>query len=142
MRESELKACPFCGPGQSVVGLWHDDVAQRWRVGCGRCGCSTGISPSDKTEAPAIKAWNTRAPQWQAIESAPEKVRVLVCGGDTPNKVSTAINDPDRYTPWHESHAALPRIQAWYSETTRGSGKIWPAPTHWQPLPAPPEVEG
>lgn len=81
-----------------------------------------------------------RAPQWQPIESAPEKVRVQVCGGDTPNKVSIAVNDPDRYTPWHESHAALPRVHAWYSETTRGSGKIWPAPTHWQPLPAPPEA--
>lgn len=56
-----LLPCPFCGPGQSHVDLWHDDVSKRWRVGCGRCGCSTGISPRDKTEAPAIAAWNKRA---------------------------------------------------------------------------------
>ncbi len=106
-------------------------------------GVVSGAGDLFVAESAAIKAIIAAlAPQWQPIESAPEKVRVLVCGGDTPNKVSTAINDPDRYTPWHESHAALPRIQAWYSETTRGSGKIWPAPTHWMPLPAPPEVEG
>lgn len=58
----ELKACPFCGEGNSIVSLWFDDVVKRWRVGCGRCGCSTGTSPRDKTEAPAIAAWNTRTP--------------------------------------------------------------------------------
>ena len=56
-----LLPCPFCGPGESIVEPWHDDVAKRWRVGCGRCGCSTGISPRDKTKAPAIEAWNRRA---------------------------------------------------------------------------------
>jgi hypothetical protein len=61
MDSVELLPCPFCGPGNSVVSLWLDDVAHRWRVGCGRCGCSTGIHPRDKTEAPAIAAWNTRA---------------------------------------------------------------------------------
>lgn len=58
---SALLPCPFCGPGQSMVSLWFDDVSKRWRVGCGRCGCSTGTSPRDKTQAPAIAAWNTRA---------------------------------------------------------------------------------
>ena len=58
----ELRPCPFCGPGESHVDLWHDDVSHRWRVGCGRCGCSTGISPRDKTQAPAIAAWNRRYP--------------------------------------------------------------------------------
>lgn len=56
-----LLPCPHCGPGESIVEPWHDDVAKRWRVGCGRCGCSTGISPRDKTKAPAIAAWNRRA---------------------------------------------------------------------------------
>lgn len=77
--------------------------------------------------------------EWMPIDTAPEKVRVLVTGGDTPNRTGIATNDPDRYTPYHESHHKLPRIQSWYSETTRGSGKIWPAPTHWMPLPEPPK---
>jgi len=57
----ELLPCPFCGPGQSQISVYFDDMAQRYRVGCGRCGCSTGIHPSDKTEAPAIAVWNRRA---------------------------------------------------------------------------------
>lgn len=67
MSGEKLEPCPFCGPGRSHVELWHDDVAHRWRVGCGRCGCSTGTSPRDKTQAPAIAAWNTRAAGWQPI---------------------------------------------------------------------------
>jgi hypothetical protein len=61
MTEREaLLPCPFCGEGQSVVEPWFDDVAHRWRVGCGRCGCSTGTHPTDKTPDPAIAAWNRR----------------------------------------------------------------------------------
>ena len=55
-----LKCCPFCGPGQSTPGLFFDDVAARYRVGCGRCGTSTGFAAQDRTPAPAIRAWNTR----------------------------------------------------------------------------------
>jgi Lar family restriction alleviation protein len=57
---AKLLHCPFCGVGQSQVDLWFDDVARRYRVGCGRCGASTGTHPRDKGEAPAIAAWNTR----------------------------------------------------------------------------------
>lgn len=55
-----LKHCPFCGPGNSIASLWLDDVARRWRVGCGACGASTGIHPRDKTPRAAIEAWNRR----------------------------------------------------------------------------------
>lgn len=67
-----LLPCPFCGPGQSQVDLWFDDVAKRYRVGCGRCGCSTGIDPRDKTEAPAIANWNKRATPPADMEGAVE----------------------------------------------------------------------
>lgn len=66
-QERALLPCPFCGPGESVVSLYFDDMSQRYRVGCGRCGASTGIHPRDKTEAPAIEAWNRRA----ALQSQP-----------------------------------------------------------------------
>ena len=56
----ELKPCPFCGPGGSVVSVYFDDSSRRYRVGCGACGCSSGIHPRDKTPAPAIEAWNRR----------------------------------------------------------------------------------
>lgn len=127
---AELKPCPFCGPGQSVVGLWHDDVSQRWRVGCGRCGCSTGISPRDKTETPAIKAWNTRAPQWLPIESAPKDGAAVLATssymtGENGELVAwAAVFDQGR-----ERWAAT-----WDGEPLNDA-------THWQPLPAPPEVQ-
>lgn len=55
-----LRPCPFCGPGNSVPQLWFDDLVNRYKVSCGACGSSTGISPRDKTPRPAIEAWNRR----------------------------------------------------------------------------------
>jgi hypothetical protein len=55
-----LLPCPFCGPGESTVGLWFDDVHERWRVGCGRCGASTGVHGRASGRQPAIGAWNRR----------------------------------------------------------------------------------
>jgi Lar family restriction alleviation protein len=55
-----LLPCPFCGPGQSQVDLVQQDIGGRWQVFCGRCGSSSGVHPRDKTQAPAIAAWNTR----------------------------------------------------------------------------------
>jgi hypothetical protein len=44
-----------------MVDVYFDDTSKRFRVGCGRCGCSSGIDPRDKSEAPAIARWNRRA---------------------------------------------------------------------------------
>lgn len=67
----ELKPCPFCGPGNSMVDLWFDDVSKRWAVGCGRCGSSSGRSVhAEGSKEKAAAAWNTRAPQ-QAAASDP-----------------------------------------------------------------------
>ena len=71
----QLKPCPFCGPGNSIPGLWFDDASNAYRVNCGRCGSGTGFKPH-WTEADAAEAWNTRAlasrpDGWSGIESAP-----------------------------------------------------------------------
>jgi Lar family restriction alleviation protein len=58
-----LLPCPFCGPGQSMVDPWFDDVSKRWAVGCGRCGASSGRSiHAEGSKEAAIRSWNTRAP--------------------------------------------------------------------------------
>lgn len=58
----ELLGCPFCGPGNSIPGVWFDDTTNAHRVNCGACGSGTGFKPG-WTEAEAIAAWNRRAPQ-------------------------------------------------------------------------------
>lgn len=56
-----LLPCPFCGPGQSMVDPWFDDVSKRWAIGCGRCGSSSGRSVhAEGSKDAAIKLWNTR----------------------------------------------------------------------------------
>jgi hypothetical protein len=72
--------------------------------------------------------------RWRPIETAPEYIAVLVCGGDCRGRVCIAMNDPTRFSP------APNAMQSWYEQVSRGTGSIWPAPTHWMPLPSPPET--
>jgi len=58
---SELKPCPWCGPGNSIVSAWFDTSSNRYRVNCGACGSSSGVPARDKSESAAIAAWNRRA---------------------------------------------------------------------------------
>lgn len=81
-----------------------------------------------------LRAANAREGGWLPIGSAPERERVLVCGGDV-RSVCIAQNDPERYSPGPKDY------QCWYQETSRGSGSIHPPPTHWQPLPPAPGSE-
>jgi Lar family restriction alleviation protein len=77
-----LLPCPFCGPGQSMVDPWYDDVAKRWSIGCGRCGASSGRSVhAEGSKEAAIKAWNTRG-VGDVAQAAPTPVvwRVRYCG--------------------------------------------------------------
>lgn len=75
---TELLPCPFCGPGQSMVDPWFDDVGKRWAVGCGRCGSSSGRSVhAEGSKEAAIASWNRRG-YWSPIETAPHAVRVLL----------------------------------------------------------------
>lgn len=83
----ELKPCPFCGPGGSVVSIYFDDSSRRYRVGCGACGCATGIHPRDKTPAPAIAAWNNRAPPFVTDEMI-KRAAVAISGAPFPSKRS------------------------------------------------------
>lgn len=58
IKKDELKPCPFCQ--KSMVDPYFDDMNKRWRVGCGRCGASSGIHVEKQQ---AIDAWNTRTPE-------------------------------------------------------------------------------
>lgn len=74
----KLLPCPFCGPGQSMVDPWFDDVSKRWTVGCGRCGASSGRSVhAEGSKEAAIKAWNTRAPRCASVGNAIDRDELI-----------------------------------------------------------------
>ncbi len=82
--------------------------------------------------------WRTRAPQWQPIESAPTKGSFLVFGG---HWVSESRDSNDR-KPSDVAH--VNRNSGYRKFYVANSEEFWPyidGPTHWQPLPAPPEVK-
>lgn len=94
---AELLPCPFCGPGQSMVDPWYDDVSKRWAVGCGRCGSSSGRSiHAEGSKEAAIKSWNTRAPAQCDVQSASEPSTREVLD-DLADKVSAKIVQLEHY---------------------------------------------
>ena len=56
MSDPDLKPCPHCGPGESVVSLYYTDTG-RYTVACGACGSHGGHCGS---EDDARKLWNRR----------------------------------------------------------------------------------
>src|SRR5690606_786720 len=62
---ADLKPCPFCGGPAEVWRRSHDLPRRRAWVGCmGRC--TVLVSREHETDAEAIAAWNTRAPDAEA----------------------------------------------------------------------------
>ncbi|WP_401733489.1 hypothetical protein [Stenotrophomonas muris] len=112
MSDIALNPCPFCGGTAFMVQ--EDTHAQ-----CLTPGCCVG-------PVCGLDSWNTRASQWQPIETAPKD--------GTP----VLLDHPD----WHMRvmrGAWDQEVLAWH---VLGFGYTAKQPTRWQPLPAPPEVEG
>lgn len=127
----ERKPCPFCG-GESVgscADIGKQSVYWSCFVFCSVCGASTrkfsvDNGNEDKSDQAATDAWNARAdlaPQWQPIETAPSGELLL----------------------GHED--GMMRLIYWESGVWKQVGatieKGWFEPTHWQPLPDPPESD-
>lgn len=129
MSEIELKPCPFCGSGGVIYfwqdeDLWSHNIVEWQKVRCTGCECEGQSSCEGYEESEtAVAVWNTRAPQWQPIESAPKDgTRILLFGdGD---QVVAYFNVG--YGTWGDGD---------HHDDIQGL-------THWQPLPAAPEVEG
>jgi len=66
------------------------------------------------------------SPQWQPIELAPKDGDILAWDGDD-----------IRVTHWHTRPSGA---GGWYEQVDQYEVFFW-GPTHWQPLPASPEVE-
>lgn len=116
----ELMPCPFCGGEPQVT----EALNEVW-VRCSQCNSSNGLSTAD--EARAIAAWNRRPSGWISVKDRlPEEwEEILVWDGKR-------RNTGYRFT--HSSGATH-----WTIGGTTASPDILKPPTHWQPLPPPPE---
>lgn len=83
------------------------------------------MGPFSDVRRNPVDVWNTRAPQWQPISSAPKTTRsILVWCPERQNQY--LVYWDDRYEgEWR---------------TVGGGTVLTESPTHWMPLPAPPEV--
>lgn len=70
--------------------------------------------------------WRTRAPQWQPIQTAPKDGTVWAFNGE---QGVMAWSEGDGWALWVWADALLSDVDPAPAQ-----------PTHWQPLPAPPEV--
>jgi Lar family restriction alleviation protein len=134
MSKIELKACPFCGAKPNVrvqPESWgyHEGSVE---VQC-KCGASAGSVYGADKKREAAEKWNARVPQWQPIEfnedGAPTNVPA-----DTPILVPPTKRLGMTVAKWNP-------LDGWETETTSEWVGMY-RPTHFQPLPAPPEVEG
>ena len=122
----KLKSCPFCADIYIRIRITkaihlYEDIS--YQAMCLHCGATAGHPRMTKESA--IKAWNSRADGWISVENRlPEEYELVL--------VTNGLN-----------HYWLDRIipdRGW-----SGSDEEWDgpgdAPTHWMPLPDPPEDE-
>lgn len=114
---SALLPCPFCG-GEAA----RETFGNRTVVHCPSLECAVSIEADYTDASAAIAAWNGRASPWMPIETAPrDGTRIHI------------INDRGQF------------IVEWEDDWWRvENGKMYASlrgdePTHWQPLPQPPE---
>jgi hypothetical protein len=110
---SGLRECPMCG-GEAELGSKGLD---RWAGACTNADCQTE-GPMRKGREAATAAWNRRASPWRTMETAPRD-RKPVLATARPNKAVFIV----RWDGWDWVDAGLGLRQ----------------PTHYQPLPEPPE---
>lgn len=114
---TSLLPCPFCGSKEIDPRGWASTDSAG--PACDDCGGATGDVGDTLEEN--IRLWNTRAPQWLPIESAPSQGCILAFSPDDGQFVATRSGN------------------SWCLDT--GDVMLIMDPTHWQPLPAPLEVQ-
>lgn len=163
MQPSELKPCPFCGAGTTQFNdsgkVWmgaqySEPISVSVRHWCSvvEGQPSRMIERVGRDRESAIAAWNQRAeaqqtavPQWAPIATAPrDGTWVLLTGGkcdddegDEPRRPVVAQWTTDLNGNTVDGHWRL----AWYDCDYYGYYGEYSNPTHWMPLPPPPETQ-
>lgn len=126
-QEQELLPCPFClGPADitSVVGGDEGD-GYVWHVFCAEENdCAMMPEKYAESERTARQWWNYRAPQWQPVETAPKDGTLVLL-----------------WWPYWRQRAVI-GYYATLADRWQSSEVLYDAepPTHWMPLPLPPET--
>jgi len=130
MSNIELKACPFCGEGADYLIVDHLEGTVMRPAFCIRCDyCGASCRHTDRGDHVSI--WNTRAPQWQPIETAPKDGTAVLA---TSAHMKGPNGEPVAWAAVFDQERER-LVATWDGEPLYDA-------THWQPLPAPPEVEG
>lgn len=109
---SELKPCPFCG-GEA----FHRGYDVVW---CKKCSAEAHVDDwNRRPDAPS-------AGEWMPIETAPKDGHILAWkDGWGPTEAHLEWGDDEDYQGWVATHQDCDF-----------------SPTHWMPLPAPPQADG
>lgn len=145
----KLLPCPHCG-GSDVRFDRHvhgsSPTGEIWSMCCYDCGATF---PNRYRKELLVNAWNTRADGWQPIETAPKDGTRILLWTTTDGDAELA-----EYISTINGQAAqisIAQIGSWDSGNpdpdpmwTRSA--CWEIdiignPTHWMPIPTPPEAE-
>jgi len=142
----ELKPCPFCG---SEPRFWEGEYCGI-SVVCSNDECAADTRTSFSRDE-AIKRWNRRAFGWQPIETAPKDGSYILAWGPDfgcsivrwfderksgPVYGADSINAPSMQSGWiGDNEEVFSTIEFPDGSVIKGA-----QPTHWMPLPEPPEV--
>ncbi|MFK3845305.1 DUF551 domain-containing protein [Stenotrophomonas sp. NPDC078853] len=127
---TELLPCPFCGGSAEFVPYKSDGLTLKCTaLGCVQRNQRTLRYGIDSLRASMTKHWNTRAPQWQPIESAPKDGTEFQAFKQGIGQFTALILTSEHMDCQYEGGVHC----AWDHEYVEDV-------SHWQPLPAPPEV--
>ena len=129
--------CPWCR-GATIktrhLGQWAG--VDMYAALCQTEGCGA-TGPTRDTEPAAIAAWNRRAPGWRPIETAPRDGTLVLLWAE-----SIGLHVAYLHQEWSWTKFRVIRTwQALWCEKQSGDEDEGIKPTHWMPLPEPPEAK-
>jgi len=131
---SDLKPCPFCGSKAELIDNEH---MGHFSVVCKSCFCEIQghqIHPK-LDEIGTIRLWNTRADEWQPIETAPKDGTEILGLDQDAGEARVVFWDKRVKLDQHIGLLNVNRGACWVKSENYETFM----PNTWQPLPAPPK---